>query len=167
VWKTVTSIVSFSCLNDVGKLKVEVLAHQLRMRYRSLEIETLPVDVDSHPFQLMLQGCQGALVTVDEPLGLAAKIRLWAAGRIQIVTAGYSNRNAVVSLANYARPGDGHSQWVRFPSTIIPSFGPMNAEIAGLASSVLVHSIIGSLGGIFETGWNVFGFPREVSTATE
>jgi len=155
----------FYTREDIGKLKVNVLAAAIRARFEGLNVEQCPEDVQIQNLEMILQDCTAAILTVDEPLGIAAQIRHWASRRIILVTALYTNQNAVVSLANEVRPSDSRGKWIRWPSMIPPSFGPLNAELGGLSSSVLIHALTGDLGPVYETGWSIFGFPREYEDA--
>jgi hypothetical protein len=153
----------FYTIQDIGRPKVDVLAKAIQSRFTNVCVETSCTDVNDSDGDLLFKDCTAGIVTVDEPLGLAANIRRWAGGnKLKLVTALYSNKNAVVSLASEARESDvGYRKWIRLPSTIAPSFGPLNAELAGLATTVLLHALMGDLGRVHETGWSLFGFPRQ------
>lgn len=154
--------------NDIGKRKIDVLADRLQERYLDLEIDCQMIDAANYAVANLLKGCQGALVTVDEPLGLAIRFREQADHRCKIVTAGYNGQSASVSLAGKNRNGHSLSiQWYRLPTTIIPSFGPLNLEMAGLSSSLLLHAVMCDVGPVYEIGWNLFGFPREWEIADQ
>lgn len=155
----------FWSLQDVGKLKVDVLREQLLARFPNVFVESIPKVVTEETLEYFIAEANAVLLTADEPLGLTVFAREIARRRkIPLVTTGYMLRQAVASLSYAPLPKSSVAiQWYRGPYPVMPSFGPTNAELAGAASSLLIHALAGllDLDQPESIGWNHTRFPRE------
>lgn len=133
-------------LDDVGSRKVDVLAREIGKRFPDVSVEAIPTRLSAETLGSLLTKVSATLLTADDPIGLAAAARPIAAERgIILVTAGYVLGNAIVRLwgTDSTLSPLSELQWVRGPVSIMPSCGPTNAELAGVASAVLLHALGG------------------------
>ncbi|WP_324125734.1 ThiF family adenylyltransferase [Aromatoleum sp.] len=156
---------------DEGRLKVEVLGEVIADRFPDVKIDTCRERLDTIA-QLgeLIAGKDAMLFTADEPLGIDKVLRD-RAGRSSafMVFAGYTLRGEGVlrwgrQADVYTARTEGPTHWTKAPNGIAPSYGPLNLELAGQATALLVNGLIGDLA---EPGWHkqVFdsdAFPRRV-----
>lgn len=149
-------------LGDVGQTKVEVLTSRIHERFPGVTVETRPVSLTLQNLSDQLSGSTGVLLTADEPLGIAIEAaKIAKADGFHLVTAGYALQEAGVILWSAADTACGPIRWMRSPTAVMPSFGPTNAFLAGIATSALFHAIIGKHATLDHTSvnWDTSYFP--------
>ncbi|WP_354120187.1 ThiF family adenylyltransferase [Bradyrhizobium sp. LA6.12] len=133
-------------LADIGRSKVQVVTEQIQARFPRTFVEPVATHADPHALDQICQSADAILLTADEPLGiLSATADHAAVANIPLVVAGYNVRSSLVSSTWELGPTDKQVDWYRAPGTIMPSFGPVNAELAGLATNLLFQILSGIL----------------------
>jgi molybdopterin-synthase adenylyltransferase len=154
---------------DIGKAKINVLKEQLLDRFDDLEVATHEAEVSEETLQEFVTKADAVILSADEPLGvgLTRARQLSKQLGFTLISCGYTHHSATVWVYKDERECytnfDSSFTWKRNPFFIGPSFGPTNAEIAGVVSSLIVHDIIGSLNLDSEEvrmAWEVNAFPR-------
>ena len=151
-------------LSDVGRPKVEVVAEQLKARFPCTLVESVGIHATPHTVDQICKGTDAILLTADEPRGIlrATPGRAPYATRTPVV-AGYNVRSSIVSSAWEQGATDKQVEWFHAPGSIMPSFGPVNAELAGLATNLLFQLLSGILCGAEAKQAHIFNkhrFPR-------
>lgn len=155
----------------IGTRKVDALADVIQERFSDVEVVRINESACVETANWMIDGVDAVVVSADEPLGLASVIFRVARERaIHAIGCGYVLGHAGVqffSAGSESHEADGHEdlrQWNRAPHSVMPSFGPTNVELAGIASSLALLSLAG-LGTIsnkqMEARWDTTQFPRE------
>lgn len=135
-------------ISDVGRPKVEVVAEQLKARFPRTFVESVGIHAAPHTVDQICKGADAILLTADEPLGiLRATADHAASASVPLVVAGYNVRSSIVTSSWEQGDTDKQVEWYRAPSSIMPSFGPVNAELAGLATNLLFQLLSGILSG--------------------
>lgn len=136
---------------DIGKPKVEALKKILEDRY-DVKCEALKLNLLEKKSLDWIKQYDAVVLSADEPLGIGIEPLTTMAreGHFILTACGYSHHQANV-LLEICSPGEktephGTSEerkfsWRRTPHFIGPSFGPMNGEIAGIVSSIVIHSL--------------------------
>lgn len=135
--------------DTVGKYKAETLQALISSRYKTTcSSMTRSVTDDELPEHVI--GFDAVILSADEPPGVGQSIlsKLAIERNFLLVCCGYSQQTAVVRAISGARaPTDHHVEtipditWRRTKNFIGPSFGPTNVEIAGVAASLVLHTI--------------------------
>ena len=133
---------------DVGKPKVDILKEQLVSRFDNLEIVTEQISVSGETLHKYVSTSNAVLLSADEPLGVALDKAQQLSNRFgfTLVNCGYIHHSASISVyksnsdINFGL--DSPIKWNRNPFFIGPSFGPINAEIAGIVSSIILHDLV-------------------------
>lgn len=126
----------FWTLADLGKYKVEVLGRCLRERFPDVEVMRVKTRVTTRSLTTVSNGSDLIVVTADTPAGLATRARL-DPNSPDVLIGGYHFHQGFVgwrprkSLPNA-------KAWERLPRSIMPSVGPLNAQISGLLASAVV-----------------------------
>ncbi|MGO4799802.1 ThiF family adenylyltransferase [Pseudomonas sp. W22_MBD1_FP4] len=141
----------FWTLADLGHLKVDVLKNGLNARFENLSITTHaePCTLDLLK-SLIPEQVHGAVITADDPPTLARDGVLIAEEfNIPVVSGGYLHhfstsflfkpedaRNLVDSVRS-----DHSTSLTRLPSGIMPSYGPVNFNLASVLCSNLISAL--------------------------
>lgn len=140
----------FWCHDHIGRLKIEVLCEELKNRFDALECTLCSERINDSNLRNLVLGSNAVVLSADEPIGvgriqLAEMARL---GYFKLVCSGYLHGVAMVELHHEGKQvapktvlGNEHLTWRRNPFFVGPSFGPTNAEIAGIVSSILVREL--------------------------
>ena len=141
----------FWTLQDVGFKKVMVLKAALEARFESLKIKCIDSNLQIEDVCNLSGGDIGAVaITADDPATLARDgWRVADACNVPVVSGGYMHH---LSASFHFVPGDcvevaraaeslSHEEWFCLPSSIMPSYGPMNLSLASVLSSNLIASI--------------------------
>ncbi|UJJ32584.1 HesA/MoeB/ThiF family protein [Halopseudomonas maritima] len=133
---------------DVGSLKVEVLKQCILARFPHVDVEVCANRVDDESLKELTVGVDVALLSADEPLGVAEVElgRLASRDSFLALSCGYyHNRAAVKVLSSNCEQPKVETlekvEWKRSPGFIGPSFGPMNVEISGVIASTAIHAL--------------------------
>ena len=133
----------FWTLADIGSYKVDVLKRAIHARNSEVDIKVNKTSVLHSNFTSKLSSFDSLFFTADEPIGLASEVRTWASRyQKKSVFAGYTFRDAIVST-EYELLSQGPGKFHPLNSAIMPSNGPSNAMIAGVATQHLLNRIGG------------------------
>lgn len=153
-----------------GRHKVDALAEAIGARYGDVSLQCCVDAVDAHNAETNLTEVQAVVVSADEPLGLADMLFRAAAGLdVPVIGCGYVLGQAGVQFqpANGTAKDDAGAPrtiWQRIPRSVMPSFGPTNLELAGLASSLALTAVAGLLPSgqpPLEARWHTLQYPRQ------
>jgi hypothetical protein len=155
----------------IGIKKVDALAESIRERFSDVEVVCICKSASAETVEGMIEGVDAVVVSADEPLGLASEVfRVAREHAIHAVGCGYVHGHAGVqffSAGSDTQETDNREelrQWSRAPHSVMPSFGPTNIELAGVASSLALLSLAG-LSAVsnlqMEARWDTTQFPRE------
>lgn len=135
---------------DIGEYKVDILARELNDRFDGLDILTFKKELDfdgivEHSGEV----CYSAIViTADNPPTLVSRSEELASKvRIPVLSGGYLHSNCVANFFsgkdndNILYNDELKTPWERLPDSIMPSFGPLNFNIAALLSSGVIAFI--------------------------
>lgn len=163
----------------IGWRKVDALAEAIRERYPDVQVETLAQAVAPATAAACIAGAAVVVASADEPLGLvAALVEVARAQGAHLVGCGYALNHAGVQFfpadarsdalptAGLVRQEPAMQPWRRMPQSVMPSFGPTNIELAGLASSLTLMALAGwpvATGQAVQARWSTTGFPRDWS----
>ena len=155
----------------IGTRKVDALAEAIEERYFDVDVLRISESASVETAGSMITGVDAVVVSADEPLGLASTMfRMARAQAIHAIGCGYALGQAGVQFFS---AGTGFQEivdhedirlWSRVPHSVMPSFGPTNIELAGIASSLTLLALAG-LGALadrqMEARWDTTRFPRE------
>jgi len=155
----------FFTRKDVGKYKADVINNTIQERFPDVNVEVIKKVIVEETIRDLIKGFQIVFTTADDPINLSSKTHLLAKeeGIISINT-GYITGWSKLFVSPDITDERKNIYTERGPFPIMPSFGPTNAELAGLASSVIVHCICGLLPEDklpLSMSWNNLSFPRE------
>ena len=128
----------FWTTNDIGLKKVEVLRDAVATRYPDTKVVISSLNHNFDELLSFANDHDACIVTADEPLGLGAELSA-ASNRFVVCGSyfhGYSSYSAQISPPNMK---SAKIKWLRCPGFIAPSFGPANAEIASVLSSICLN----------------------------
>jgi hypothetical protein len=149
---------------DVGKLKVDVLTREMLNRYNNLKISKINNKIASDNYPSIIKKSTGIIVTADEPIGVHLDIiKIANEENIPVISCGYSINESKLFLSPKVNDSNKNSHFHKLPQGIMPSYGPTNSEVAGIATSVLLQSILGTINPKLqniEMVWNNVSFPR-------
>ncbi|MCC6691513.1 MAG: ThiF family adenylyltransferase [Bacteroidia bacterium] len=129
---------------DIGKLKADVIKKVINDRFDNVEVEIFKSKINKQNIKSFLYGCEAGVITADDPIGINIDAQMYADKlNIPLVNCGYSSNLSKIYLSPDFRKKKREYKFFRSPESIMPSFGPTNAEIAGLATSILFQVIIG------------------------
>jgi len=153
--------------SDIGRPKVEVLKREITERFLDIKIDTLQKQSTKDSLAVDIKGSDAILLSADSPLGISSIFQKAAkAEKIPLIATGYLLREAGITLSITDTPNNGDIEWTRSPFSIMPSFGPTNAELAGISCSLIIHAIAGILPldqKHLSAYWDLANFPRKVS----
>lgn len=144
---------------DVGRAKVAQLRSVILARFANVVVEERTEKVVS-PAQAAahLDGIDAVLFSADEPLGISRRMQeMCEHSFAYMVFAGYTNGGRGIlkwrrgtAAPGQATPGQAAAdsdgiKWCCEQTTIIPSYGPLNAEIAGHAAALIASGITGQI----------------------
>lgn len=133
---------------DIGAPKVAVLQRAIQARYESVSVAAVAGAVDVRALDHCLDDADVVLVSADEPFGIG-RLLCEQALRLDVfvVQAGYTVADAGYRVFGPSATLNESSGcvWVRPPGAIMPSFGPLNAELAGIASDLALSAAMGAL----------------------
>ena len=158
----------FFTKKDIGKYKADVISESLHQRFDDLNIEVIKNKISPQNVLKYIKKSDALFITADDPLGIEAKAQLIAQKfDIPVISCGYFGSDSMLFL-NKKKKDLLQSEKISFSrmeTSIMPSFGPTNSEVAGLASSLLIHAIIGKVDYKNENVgflWNNNSFPRNI-----
>lgn len=133
----------FWTLADVGRHKVEILKTRILERFPWVEIETMPNAVSLESASSLIHDSDAVLFTADEPAGISRSVGFLASQQKKIfVSAGYFLDNLIVEC-NQQEDASQNRLFFTDESAVMPSFGPSNSELAGVATSELLLQLAG------------------------
>lgn len=129
---------------DVGRYKTEVLKSVISQRWPNAKVNEFR-NLSMKDIKELLAKNDAAIITADEPLGLAAEIAqdspiFVASGAYFHGYLGCFAKKPGSSSQKLLRPD--RVMWARSPNFIAPSSGPGNTEIAGVVSSLCMHYLM-------------------------
>ena len=129
--------------NDIGRRKVDVLAEAIHHRFPDVEVEMVRTDYQASVATYSMSGIHIVLASADRPVGLIRSVLAEAQRfRIPVIHAGYFQHFAAVRVyTDEKQVRCNEVSWKVLPNAVMPSFGPTNAELAGLASSIAMQLI--------------------------
>lgn len=138
----------FWSLSDVNQRKVDVLKKEIERRFSDVNIQVFSDRISERNVESVAGECDAVVLSADDPPGIGRNrlIQLAAESRFTVVEGGYSHRLARVILHRKGQSLDvegDQGRWWRRPGCISPSFGPMNAQIAGLVATLVIHELGG------------------------
>lgn len=129
--------------NDIGKRKIDVLSMCLHQRFDNMNIDKMPLKVDVQNLEKIIDKADAFLFTADEPVGIVQHARMIAKSRNKIlISAGYLLNEIIVSSDLNINLKE-KLKIKTLSNSIMPSFGPVNAEAAGVASTLLLLKVAG------------------------
>jgi hypothetical protein len=133
---------------DIGRPKVDVLARAISRRFCDVTVSTSRDAISPDNLHTMVGSATAILITADQPFGLGSLLCDNAAALDTfVIQAGYTVADAgyrIVGPLAAKSPKSGW-QWCRLPDAIMPSCGPTNAELGGIASRLVLMSLMGTL----------------------
>jgi hypothetical protein len=152
-------------LADLGKPKVDVLQQRLQERFPGVKATTRQDPATPRNLEALADDSDAVLLTADEPLGLVKELEpLLGKGTQCLVSCGYFLSSAGATIRTRGRTPS-NIQWERGPWPVMPSFGPTNAELAGLACALLIDALTHEASdypAVLDAQWNTSRFPRRV-----
>lgn len=141
---------------DVGKPKATILQREINDRFDNINIQTVELELNYDDIvELATSNNISAIaITADSPPTLVSKSgELASAVGLPVVSGGYLHTHCIANF--FSGKDEEHStlnqhsatHWQRLPHSIMPSFGPLNFNIAALMSSGLVTSIASNVFG--------------------
>lgn len=135
----------FWALADVGRYKVEALKTRVLERFPWVEINAVSEYVSAQTAPFFISESDAILFTADEPPGISGSIGSLARKHGKVfVGAGYFLDNLIVECNVQESVKQGRLFFVS-ESPVMPSFGPSNSEVAGVATSALLLRLAGIL----------------------
>lgn len=130
-------------LEDVGHYKVDILKKRIEERYSNTQIQVIKEKIDVDFILSRLSEYDIVLNTMDEPITITKELYMKTDDKkAKIVSAGYLLDMAKI-LFNPSQEKMSNIKFFRGLNSIAPSSGPINAELAGLASALVIQIICG------------------------
>lgn len=151
----------FFDLGHIGKPKVEVVRDAITQRFPDVTVNSITKTIEVRDVAALGAEANAILLTADHPLGLPQEIGSIAAAKgMFLVHAGYGVGHGIVKTCPQ---GDVNWTWHRLAHSVMPSAGPINLELAGVASNlVLQYLAFYPEGPRITTGWTGHRYPRQV-----
>jgi hypothetical protein len=158
----------FFTKKSIGSYKADIIKKSINERFDEVEVEVIKEQiVESNIEKYFSDGINAAFVTADDPIEISKKCQLIANKlAIPLINAGYLTNKSIINYAPKLKnliSETTNIQVERLPYSIMPSYGPTNLKVAGYATSLLIHAIIGKINHntpIFDT-WINTEFPRK------
>lgn len=140
----------FWTLQDLGEFKAETLAKVLKARFEGLALEIQSAETSIVQLcELCASDVDALVVTADNPGTLASQARrITDECGVPVISGGYMHDSMIIFTFmphSFARINDAHGacpiDWQRLPSSIMPSYGPMNMALAAQISDRVIRSI--------------------------
>ncbi|OXS20625.1 hypothetical protein CGU37_21555 [Pseudomonas fluorescens] len=141
---------------DVGKTKVSTLQREIHDRFDNINIQAIEKEVSYEEIIKLARSdnFSAIAITADNPPTLVSRAgELSAALGIPVVSGGYLHSKCVANFFSGREQQhiddtlDHNPQWKRLPHSIMPSFGPVNFNIAALLALGVITSIASALFG--------------------
>ncbi|WP_422088687.1 ThiF family adenylyltransferase [Variovorax sp.] len=159
----------FWCPSDKGKKKALVLQREILSRYPSMNCEAISEYLQEEKIREIATSFHAVVLTADEPLGLGSSMQ--SSPKTLYVGCGYIHQHISFGVNESKLNNTEEIKWQRTPFFIGPSFGPTNTELAGIASSYVIHFLAEeqpkSLGTPLGCIWDATEFPRRIFSTTE
>lgn len=130
---------------DIGRYKADVLAEAINSRYTTDNLITQKEFINTENLVGLINNVDFILITADEPFGIADSIFKLAEGKIDTINCSYINSMAsfVFKPKNIIDKDCIYKEPIYDINTnrIVPSIGPINLELAGLASLQVMLSL--------------------------
>ncbi|UQS13564.1 ThiF family adenylyltransferase [Pseudomonas sp. HS6] len=128
---------------DIGQPKVSTLKNAIEARFLNTTIETLAIEADKFAIENLQRQYDAniIIITADNPSSLAEEAAgIAQATGVPVVSGGYNHSNCKVYLhsGEYVETLSATTEitpWQRLPHSIMPSFGPLNVNMASLLAS--------------------------------
>ena len=130
---------------DIGASKVKVFEREAKARYPQLVVRAYNDYVDINELEWLLPSWDAVVVTADSPIGIVGEVVKACLKNSKItVSAGYRHKHANCTLwENHSYIKTDKVSWVRLPNGIMPSVGPTNVELAGIAAGLVLRRLSG------------------------
>ncbi|MCC7332858.1 MAG: ThiF family adenylyltransferase [Flavobacteriales bacterium] len=148
-------------LNDVDKHKVDVLKDFIKNRFPEINIKTHNKEISPNSIEQFVKKADVVLFTADNPIGMINHAYDFSKKyNFKLISTGYLLNMAGIEIWSKEKQ---KISWHRSPNPIIPSFGPTNMELAGIASSIIFHFLAGFIKDDSDAylSWNTSKYPRE------
>lgn len=151
----------FFDLGHLGQPKVDVVSDAIAQRFPDVAVRAITKTIEAEDVVALGATADAILLTADQPLRLPPEIGSIAASKgMFLVHAGYGVAHGIVKTCPQ---GDVRLTWHRMAHSVMPSAGPINLELAGVASNlVLQHLAFNPEGPGITTGWTGHRYPRQV-----
>lgn len=142
--------------NDIGNTKVATLQREINDRFDNIKIQSPELEMNYDDIvELLNTGCFSAIaITADNPPTLVSRASdLAVTSGIPVVSGGYLHSHCIANFfsgkdrQHSTLSPDSSTHWLRLPQSIMPSFGPLNFNIAALMASGIITSIASNLFG--------------------
>lgn len=145
---------------DIGRFKCDTLEEVIESRYFGINIKKTLSKITPETLHNFGKDYDAVVVSADEPLGIKKYIRDYFDSLV--INTGYIHSDVYYTRLGKLNGDTPTSIWKRNPWFIGPSFGPVNTEIAGVVSSLIIGHICGILAESdhMEEYWNSMSFPR-------
>ena len=161
---------------DIGNTKVATLQREINDRFDNINTQTVTLELsDGDIIELANSNTFSAIaITADNPPALVSRAgELACATTIPVVSGGYLHSHCIANF--FSGKDKQHSKlnpdstlnWQKLPHSIMPSFGPLNFNIAALMASGIVTSIASNLFGeqrSHYSEWDAAQWPLGYST---
>lgn len=156
----------FFTRQSIGEFKVVALEQELERRFQGLRINTVISTITSDILPCICKDADGIFLAADYPIGIVTATQDFAQqSKLTFVHAGYNAQGAIVSSSVKIQASE--TEWVPLPDAIMPSFGPLNAELGGLGAMLLFNILCGihPPQHLFQTFlWSGLALPRTFRT---
>lgn len=144
----------------IGRPKVDVVREVIAQRFPDVTVTSIIKTIAAGDVVALGSNTHAVLLTADHPLGLPPEIGSIAASEgLFLVHAGYGVAHGIVKTCPQAEV---RWTWHRLSDSVMPSAGPINLELAGIASNlVLQHIAFGTPSPGITTGWTGHRYPRQ------
>lgn len=133
--------------SDIGSLKVSTLEKRIAERFDGCSVEAISSKISVQTIYEKGRDCNGIAITADEPITLVSESPAIArALGIPVVSSGYMHSEAMAfcfsGKTEFELKNMSDSNfWKRFPTSIMPSYGPTNMALAAAIASSLIDAI--------------------------
>lgn len=131
---------------DQGKFKVDILVFALYERFnKSVQVLGIQEELSTNELNSEMREASLAIISADNPLGIHLKIaNTFAKNGIPVVGGGYNNTNSIhFEQSLFIDCEKEPSVWEACAQkSIAPSYGPVNAEVAGLLCNRAIQILI-------------------------
>lgn len=150
-------------INDIGLKKIDVLAREIKKRFPTCIISKVNKLIKPNDLSELFKNIDFVVISADNPPNLFSFAQEYGFRyKKPIMAAGYSMGVGKIFMVKETKIRFDKLQWQSPPIDISSSAGPLNYEVAALASNLMIKYFLGKIKNkVTRYEWNSLDFPRK------